>query len=184
MALTTLARLKGMIGLKADDATNDVALAEHLERVSKELAVRCGRAFEHEAAITEYHDGDGITRTLLLNRAPVTAVTTLHDDTGRDYLAAHLIDAADYVTDKEAGLITLDGFAFSKGLQNIKVVYDAGYKVIPQDLEQAALVIMAETFWDLHGELKALVGEQVIERVASLRKRARETVERYVRWGM
>lgn len=184
MALTTVARLKGIIGAKADDTTNDALFAETIERVSKDLAGKCGRTFEYEAAITEFHDGDGRTRTLLVRRPPIVAVTTLHDDTGRAYLTAHLIAAADYVVDKEAGIITLDGFAFATGLQNIKVVYGGGYQVIPQDLEEAALVICAESFWDLHGELRALVGEEIIERIASLRKRARETLGRYIRWGL
>ncbi len=184
MALTTLARLKGLMGLKADDTTNDVALAETIERVSAELSKKCGRTFEYEAAVTEYHDGDGLSGVLHARRAPIVAVTTLHDDPNRVYGTAELIAATDYVIDAESGLITLDGFRFAAGLQNIKLVYGAGYKVIPQDLEQAALAIMAATFWDIHGELKAVVGEQVIERVASLRKRADETVNRYVRWQM
>lgn len=184
MALTTLSRLKEMMGIKVDDTTNDALLAEMIERVGKDLAGKCGRTFEYEATITEFHDGDGRARTLLVRRPPIVAVTTLHDDTGRDYLAAHLIDADDYVVDKEAGLITLDGFAFATGLQNIKVVYGGGYQVIPQDLEEAALVICAESFWDLHGELRALVAEELIERIASLRKRARETLGRYIRWGL
>lgn len=184
MALTTLARLKSLIGLKDDDATNNVALAETIERVSAELSRKCGRRFEYEAEITEYHDGDGISRQLYTRRLPIVAVTTLHDDPNRVYGTGDLIAAADYVIDKESGLITLDGFAFATGLQNIKLVYGAGYQVIPQDLEEAALAIMAATFWDIHGELKTVIGEQVIERVASLRKRADEIVGRYIRWAL
>lgn len=186
MALTTLARVKELLGIKADDGQHDALLAETIERVSKELSTTCGRVFEFESALTEFYDGDGKTRTLLLRRAPIVTITTIHDDINRTYGTATLIQATDYVIDKDAGLVTLDGFAFATGLQNIRVIYDAGYKVIPQDLEEAGLVICAETFWDLHGELRTLIAnsDQIIERIASLRKRARETLDRYVRVTM
>lgn len=184
MALTILTRVKETIGLGVTDVSKDAELAAIIERVSRSIETQCGRVFEHQAAITEYHDGDGISQTLLLRQAPVTAITSVHVDAARTFAASTLIDAADYVVDAESGLLSLDGFAFSRGLQAVKVVYSAGYTVIPQDLEEAALAICAETFWDVHGELKALVGDQIVERVASFRKRARESINRYVRWGL
>jgi len=85
--------------------------------------------------ITEYHDGDE-AEFFFTNEFPVTAVTSVHDDTDypHTYAAGYLVDSDDYVW-YEDGRIELVTGSFNKGLKNIRVIYTAGYSAVPADLE-------------------------------------------------
>lgn len=91
--------------------------------------------FESET-VTEYHDGEG-KPYFFTEEFPVTAVTSLHDDTDRNYTAGYLIDTDDYVWYSD-GRVELETGSFNNGLKNIKIVYTAGYDAIPGDLEYLA----------------------------------------------
>ena len=181
MALTTHGRVKEYLGIKADDASKDAMLAEFVERISAAIGTRCKRVFEFESGITEYEDGDGITSELIVRRYPIVSVTALYDDPDRVYGSATLIAATDYTVDKERGIIRLDGFRFLNGLQNIKVVYDGGYKVIPQDLERTAIILCAADFLDSQSELKVSVDVETVERISRQREDADRIIDLYMR---
>jgi len=180
MALTTLARLKSHLQLVSTDTTKDVLFAETIERISAQIRDTAHRNFD-QATLTEYHDGDGSQINLVLREFPVASVTTLHDDPDRAYGASTLIAAADYVVDLTAGIITLDGLVFAKGLQNIKVVYVGGYKVIPQDLELACLKLCAAEFIEQHGQLNILTEIPQANRLRDMRREADDTIARYTK---
>ncbi len=181
MALTTHSRVKEYLGIKPDDASKDAMLAEFVERISAAISTRCKRVFEFESGITEYYDGDGVMSQLMVRRYPIASVTALYDDPDRAYGSATLIAAMDYTVDKGWGLIQLDGFRFLKGLQNIKVVYDGGYKVIPQDLERAAIILCAADFLDSQSELKVSVDVETVERISRQREDADRLIDLYMR---
>ena len=184
MALTTHERLKEYLGIKTDDTTKDALLAEFVERISAAISTRCQRVFEFESGITEYEDGDGLGRELLVRRYPIVSVTALYDDPDRQYSSATLMAATDYTVDKNRGIIRLDGFRFLKGLQNIKVVYDGGYRVIPQDLERAAIILGAAEFLDSQSELKVSVDVETVERISRQREDADRIIGLYTRWAL
>ena len=181
MALTTHERVKEYLGIKSDDTTKDFLLAELVERISAIMAKRCHRTFEFEANLTEFYDGDGLSRELVVRRYPIVSVTSLYDDPDRTYTSATLIAGTDYTVDNEWGIIRLDGFRFLKGLQNIKVVYDGGYKVVPQDLERAALILCAADFLDSQGELKVSSDVETVNKIEGQRKEAEKILDLYVR---
>jgi len=181
MALTTHSRVKEFLGIKADDASKDAMLAEFVERVSAAISARCKRVFEFESGITEYYDGDGVMSQVMARRYPIVSVTSLSDDPDRAYGSATLIAATDYTVDKGWGVVQLDGFRFRKGLQNIKVVYDGGYKVIPQDLERAAILLIAADFLESQGELHVSIELEVSNRIKALRDEGNAVVDLYVR---
>lgn len=87
-------------------------------------------------AITEYHDGDGITGFIFTNEFPVTAITSVHDDNvyPHTYASGYLVSTDDYVW-YDDGRIELVTGCFNKGLKNIKLIYTAGYSKVPADLE-------------------------------------------------
>ncbi len=182
MALTTYQRLKSLLAIKPDDTNHDAVMAEIIERVSAEIVGRCRRTFEFASGITEYFDGDGVSSVVVLSRSPNVAVTSLYDDTNRTYASSSLIQPADYVVDGNTGVITLNGFFFARSLQNIKVIYDGGYKTIPQDLERAALIYAASDFLDHQGELRVSLDVEVINKIDRQRKEAGVTIDRYVRF--
>lgn len=72
-------------------------------------------------------------RVLLLPVRPVASVTSIHDDTDRDwtYGSADLVASGDYTLDDVEGKVYLHSDAahgyWRKGLRQIKVIYSAGY---------------------------------------------------------
>ena len=181
MALTTVARVKEVLGLKTDDTTKDALIAELIERVSKEITSRTNRSMEY-GSYTDYYNGDGKSKRLSLINFPVDATATfqLYDDTARAYDSTTLIDPTNYTVDYDNGIVSLDaGIPFLRGYKNIKVVYAAGYHTIPQDLESACIWTVAADFIETQGELKTEIGIEVANRIQKLRDRADKIIQSY-----
>lgn len=142
MAWTTLAKVKEY--LQITDTASDTLLTDLLARLQAWAESYLDRKIE-SAAYTEQQDGDG-TSLLTLKQYPVTAVTSIHDDTLRVFGADRLIAAADYVTYGDRGQVKLDGLVFTIGLQNVKAIYTAGYATVPPELVQALCELVADRF--------------------------------------
>ena len=142
MAWTTLAKVKEYLGIT--DTASDTLLTDLLARLQEAAESYLDRKIE-SATYTEQKDGDG-TDKLVTHQWPIISVTSLHDDTDRNFTAAFLIAAADYVLYKDRGLIRLDGLTFASGIQNVKIVYVAGYATVPTDLVQALIELVADRF--------------------------------------
>lgn len=134
----------------------------------------CGTVLEAEA-ITEYHDGDG-TDIVLLRNFPVNSITSVHDDVNRDYAAASLIAATEYMIESSGRLILENG-VFNVGRQNVKVVYNAGYSVVPYDLKVAVCNIAFSNYLEANGSINMVEGEEVVYRPAKLRAEATRLLE-------
>lgn len=84
------------------------------------------------------------TFAIMLPVAPVTGVTSVHDDADRDYGAGDLVDSGDYDLDGDTGLISLrptrSHGGWSTSFAAIKVVCTAGFSTIPDDIKHAAIV--------------------------------------------
>jgi hypothetical protein len=143
MSLTSLSAVKQFKGVTATD--HDSELLRLIGAVDAFVARYCGRVLE-STTLTEYQSGeDGQTR-LFLREYPVTAITSIHDDPLRTYGAATQLSTSDYVlTDPQAGIVDLDGTSFSAGINNIRVIYTAGYAATAPEralLEQAAIELV------------------------------------------
>jgi uncharacterized phiE125 gp8 family phage protein len=143
--IANLTELKAHLGIT--DAAQDTFLENLTNRAYKILETYLGRVIK-SATYTEYMDGDG-TGELILNQFPIISVTSIHDDLDRDFTSTFLIAATDYVIYKERGVIKLfrNEGAFQKGLQNLKVIYVAGYATVPGDLVDA-LIQMVEFMYN------------------------------------
>lgn len=99
------------------------------------------------ADYTEYYDGDN-TNSLVLRNYPIISITSIHDDTGRDFASDSLIDSTYYIYENNSndrmGEVRLwQGVDyFAKGVQNVKIVYRAGYATIPADAAQACIMLV------------------------------------------
>lgn len=84
------------------------------------------------------------TSAIMLPVAPVTAVTSVHDDSDRDYDAGDLVASGDYDLDGDTGLIVLrptrSHGGWSSSYAAIKVVCTAGFTTVPDDIKHAAIV--------------------------------------------
>jgi hypothetical protein len=125
MALTTLEAVKAFKNILAGE--HDAEIKRLIPAAQQFIESYLGRPVE-AAGVTEYHSTRAGQTRLLLDRWPVTALTSLADDPDRVYGAATLLAATDYVlADAEIGLVVLDGLSFQEGINNVKVVYQGGY---------------------------------------------------------
>ncbi len=144
--LTTLALVREYLETPTGDTTKDALINSLINRMSGFIERFCNRVFI-QATYTEFQDGKknngGILR---LEQYPIVEITSVHDDTDRDYDAASLIDSADYVTEDSYGVLKrTDAIEFNEGIHNIKVVYIAGYEniaALPGDLQQACIELV------------------------------------------
>jgi hypothetical protein len=144
MALCTLDQVKQHFGF-GDNAQDEEEL-ERLITVAQGLFEQyCGRKFD-EATFTEYWNGDG-TDLLFVKNYPIISITSIHDDTGdHTYGASTLIDPTTYAIIND-NHVQMYASLFNKGVNNIKIVYVAGYSdetvgthvPIPKELRQACI---------------------------------------------
>lgn len=94
---------------------------------------------------TEYYDGSG-REVLVLDCFPVTSVTTVSYWDGSDWVD---LTSSDYnaLRIKNQSSIFTDGYTFTKGTMNYKIVYVAGYSTIPSDI-QLAMKKITKINWD------------------------------------
>jgi uncharacterized phiE125 gp8 family phage protein len=146
-AWTTVANCKLQLGIS--DSTQDAFIESLVNRSYKILETYLGRQIKSQT-LTEYYDGpkDNAQDSLLLNVFPIISITSIYDDLDRIWADSSLLDPANYVVYKERGIVKLyrnEGF-FQQGIQNIKVVYTAGYATIPGDIEDAGIQMVEHMF--------------------------------------
>lgn len=144
--LTTLAKVKNYLGITTSD--HDTLLEYLITRMSTFIRTYCGRDFDQTTYTDDKYDGeyknDGFLR---LRHFPIISVTSLYDDTSREFTADTEIESGDYIIRNDEGIIQLlDGVFFNEDYQNIKITYVAGYSTIPEDLEQACIDLVGFKF--------------------------------------
>lgn len=142
-AWTSLANVKEHLDIDGSDTTYDAFLTSLVNRSYKVLEAYIGHAIK-SATYTEDYDGDS-TNSLLLKNYPIISITSIYDDVDRNFTASTLIPAADYVLDKEEGMVRLfqNTSAFKSGILNVRITYVAGYATIPADVEMAGIAHVA-----------------------------------------
>lgn len=142
---TTTAAVKAHLKITTSDL--DAEIETKIAEATKLLIGFIGHDL-NSAEYTEYFDGDR-TNSILLGNFPVQSITSIHDDPERVFGDDKLIDSGDYVFDanegENVGIVRLfKGHGiFFKGVQNVKVVYQAGYDTIPEDAELACKQLVA-----------------------------------------
>lgn len=130
---------------------------------------------------TDYFNGDHDLKQLCLQEFPVSSITTVHDDTDRDYDAGSLISSEDYVVEADTGILRFDTL-LTRGQQNIKVVYVAGYDPVPDDLKLACTYLVAAEYKALRMQVNTREGMQVLTaQLDKLREQAMALIHPYKR---
>lgn len=142
--LVTIEEVKAYLGIADTDTASDKLLQNLSVGVSAWVERYCDRQFKSDT-YTEQHDGCGLSE-IQVDQYPIISVTSVHDDSERGFGADTLIATTDYVFYANTGTIRLDGGIFTKGIQNLKVIYDAGYAKIPTDLAHAVVSLIADRF--------------------------------------
>lgn len=148
--LLTLVEAK--IFVRSETDVHDKLLNMLIPMVSQTIESYCDRSFD-ATDYTEYYDGEGSAH-LYVDNWPINSVSALYNDTTRQFTTSSLIEDVNYVIYANEGRITLIGSylagssmmdnAFTSGLQNIKIIYNAGYVAIPYDLRLIAGEVLAK----------------------------------------
>lgn len=157
-ALTTVANLQAVVGSGISTSRCELAI----NAVSQAFAAYCGRTFQHDNNITEFHAGNGQER-LWLRRRNITAVASVYIWSDAQTVASMdsvlpgaLVSETVYRTaehDEQGVLYRAGRWPIAAGTwgdltgqpnlsqrgTNIRVVYSGGYSTIPADLELACI---------------------------------------------
>ena len=96
---------------------------------------------------TEYINIQPFVKTFNVKNYPITSVSSIHNDSERDYGATSLLSSDDYAVDLANGIVFYD-YTLDYGPQAIKIVYTAGYTAatIPSFIKQV-LVRQVAHWW-------------------------------------
>lgn len=122
----------------------------------------CGRDFL-VTTYTEYQDGDD-SQSVRLDQRPIISITSINSDPARLFTDASLIPSSDFILDPKAqrlGFIELLTYKFLRGFKSTKIVYQAGYSVIPTDLSMALKMIAAKQFKIISKQMFAERSQQI-----------------------
>lgn len=146
--VTSLANVKLAMNIFNDNS--DSQISQFLAAASAAISQYCNRIFT-VGMYSEYYDGPG-DRTLLLRQRPIVQLTSITvDPFGSDPIT---VDGSNFIVNTNTGLIGWKpqnqyGSWFVKGYdgqQNYLVVYQAGYQVVPSDIQQVACQICSNLY--------------------------------------
>jgi hypothetical protein len=100
--------------------------------------------------ITEFHSPDG-SNTIWLSQWPVISVSSVHEDTAREYGASTLLTAdVDYIVSAPRGkllrIASSQPSVWACGWRTVRVIYSGGYQstaLVPAEFKHAALRTVA-----------------------------------------
>ncbi len=151
-ALTTLSRAKIALGIPQATTTNDALVEILIDSATQWIQSQCNRKFGRrdynddiaQHSVTGIGDeprykfsGDGRTGVVVLPDFPVDSASfTLENLVSRDssgagsdtWSSTGLVTGYDYIVDWETGVVRLLSGAFSKGIMNYRITYEAGYE--------------------------------------------------------
>jgi hypothetical protein len=138
--LTTLADVKGWLqtGQAAFPASDDALLTRLIAAASQYIQIWLNRQVA-SADYLEIRDGTGGHR-LQFACFPVTAVVSLTID-GQTVPAAASFNEAGYRFGSTQ--LSVRGYRFNRGAQNVVVAYTAGYPTTPPEVAQACIELVA-----------------------------------------
>jgi Phage gp6-like head-tail connector protein len=135
--LVSLADLKSWLGITATD--DDVLLARLITQISRAIFNVIDRPAILPSAYTETYDG-GNDASIMLRQWPVTGVTSCVVDgvaippspplvAGASAQIGYVLDTSDRAPPGAMQRLSLRGFLFTCGVQNVTISYRAGYQI-------------------------------------------------------
>lgn len=135
-----IADVKTFLGIT--DTNSDAVLTALCTLVSGMMRTYLSRDIYPVTSYTANVDGNGKT-SIILPEYPITAVSSLSID-GTDIPARTSPTGSGYTFNRNT--VTLSGYEFSKGAQNVSIAYSAGYAAIPDEIKSSAVIWVATLF--------------------------------------
>ena len=177
MSIITKSDVKLFLGTTT--GTDDALLDRIIACAEADAVSQVGATISTVSTYTEYFDGDGVTGAVLLRYGPVTAIVSLFDDMMRVFSSDSLISSGLYAV-SAAGVLKLDqGIVFFRGVQNVKVVYQAGYAAIPEDFKKAIIFMVMADYMGVKTRINAVADDEIGGKIKALRTQAKEIIDRY-----
>lgn len=180
ISLVTLEEVKTHLVLT--DTNSDEQLNNLMSEMSREFIERIDRDIRKKTR-TEYHDGKIGQTSICLEHYPVISITSIHDDTDRQFGSNELIPSDDYSFHASSGIVNFET-SLSSGFKNVKVVYVSGYEEtdIPNDIKSCIKMMIARDFLLNSSDLNSKEASQVLQaKLQRLDKRIDEIIARYRR---
>ena len=156
--LTTLANAKQWLGITS--SADDALLTRLISAASDYIQTWLNRTIASQA-YSEVRDGPGGSR-LMFSNYPVTAVASVKVD-GITVPQSTTVLVPGWVS-SGTSLAMRGGWAFSSGLQNVEISYTAGFAIVPNEIEQAAIELVGLRYKDkdrIGVTSKTLAGETI-----------------------
>lgn len=142
--LVTLAYVKTYMGIT--DTSLDALLSALISAASAYAVNACGRDFTLQTYTDEPYNGTGGSM-LMLAQTPIVSVAAVKVD-GVSVPAA-TSSTPGFKFDKDTVYIIGCGIGgFAAGLQNVYITYNAGYSMIPADLQIAVTELVVKKYKD------------------------------------
>jgi len=127
LCLTDINRLQDeLVASSTFPSTDEDTIVRLINSTSAMIARELKRPFKYYSA-TEYHDGMS-SEFLNVDNFPIVSITSIHDDTNRDYDSATLLDSDDYeIYNAEGGVVRYLEGTFANSKSNVKIVHVAGF---------------------------------------------------------
>ena len=177
MSIVSKSDVKMFLGTTT--GTDDVLLDKLIACAEADAVAQVGAQISTISTYTEVFDGDGLTNTVLLRNLPVTAITSVFDDVARVFSSDSLLNAALYAF-TAAGVLKLEPeWVFTRGVQNVKVVYSAGYAAIPEDFKKAIIYMVMADYMGVKTRINAVADDEIGGKIKALRQQAKDIIDRY-----
>ncbi|MEI6730057.1 MAG: head-tail connector protein [Pseudomonadota bacterium] len=180
--LAILQDVKDWVG--ATNSTDDALLARLITAASTLVQNYINRDI-YSKTYTEKYSGSGVglgATRLVPQNYPITAVSSLVIDTQSIPVAANAISSGYQFDDIS---VMLNGYYFTKGLNNIIITYTAGFAVIPFDIAQAVIELVGYKYRErtrIGENSKNLAGQVTSFNLADLPATVKTTLNQYKRY--
>jgi hypothetical protein len=129
---TTLKQVKDKMGWSLTETQHDVLIEGLILAAESRVNMMAGTE-PHGLDVTTWTEHrSGGNPSIILDRHPIVSITTLHDDPAHEFDATSLVASTDYfISDAAAGIVMMKVGCFLHGKNNVKVVYEGGWEVVP-----------------------------------------------------
>ena len=144
-ALATVNEVKRFLGVIAGSSDDDDVIEEIINGNSTLFESYCNCKFT-ASDYTEYHSKKNYdSGKLFLKKTPINSVASIYEDSDRAFGESTLISSSDYGVVDELYVEYYDT-SFSRGMNTIKITYNAGHSTIPSDISSACIMESSRLF--------------------------------------
>lgn len=130
MDLTTLDRVRRLMGVQPDDVDSDAILAQLITSLSADVERALDRYVQSGVSRTQTFSPSWGQRVFPLNAWPNASVTSVIEAWDRDFTSGTVLDSDDYVVD-DMGLLHIDGWNCVPGVKTLRVIHVGGMAATP-----------------------------------------------------